>query len=416
LRVAEAVRGDAEALAELESRDTGKPLSQARTDVEVAADYFEFYGGFADKHHGDTIPLNADNLALTLREPMGVTAHIVPWNYPLQIGARTVAASLMAGNACVVKPAEEAPLTLLRLAVLAEEAGLARGLLNVVPGVGTVAGAALAASDGVDHISFTGGTETGRAVMTAAATNLKPLTMELGGKSPSIVLADADLDRAVPVIVRALIQNSGQTCSAGTRVIVDTTLHDTLVTRLLEAFGSLRLGPGSTDPDVGPLITKRQLERVRRYLDIAADEGAEIRPAGVDVPAEGYFVEPVVLVGVAPRMRVAQEEIFGPVLSVISCDGVREAVSIADATPFGLVTAVWSENVDEALWAARNVSSGQVYINSYGAGGGVPLPFGGYKRSGFGREKGLEALHEYTQVKTIAIDVRPPVPLSPSAA
>ncbi|CAN5834020.1 aldehyde dehydrogenase family protein [soil metagenome] len=409
--VARRIRGVADDLARVESLDTGKPLSQARADVEVAAQYFAFYGGAADKVYGDTIPLDGDDFAVTFREPLGVVAQIIPWNYPLQIGARSLAVALLAGNATVLKPAEEAPLTPLALAELLAGAGLPPGVVNVVPGLGEVAGAYLAASDDIDHITFTGGAETGRLVMAAAARNLKPVTMELGGKSPSVVLADADLSRAVPVITKALIQNTGQTCSAGTRVVVHASRHDELVDRLAEAFAAVRVGRGLDDPDMGPLISAAQRERVLSYLDVGREEGSRMVTGGDGRRVEGldgYFVAPALLTDVTPEMRVAREEIFGPVLSVLAVDDDDEALRTANDSPFGLIAAVWTSDVDRALWLARNLQCGQVYVNSYGAGGGVPLPFGGYKRSGFGREKGLEAIMEYTQVKTIAFDVRAP--------
>lgn len=408
--VARAIRDRADGLARLESQDTGKPLRQASADVEVAAQYFEFYGGVADKLYGDTIPLDAQQFAMTFREPLGVTGHIIPWNYPLQISARTTAPSLAAGNACVVKPAEEAPLTTLVLGQLALDAGLPPGVLNIVPGVGEVAGAHLASSDDIDHLSFTGGLDTGRRVMAAAARNVKPITMELGGKSPSIVLPDADLDRAVPTITNAILQNGGQTCSAGSRVIVHFTRHDELVERLVDAFGRVVLGRGTDDPDLGPLISNAQLERVVGHLTDATGDAATVvcgghptHPDGL----EGYFVEPTLLDDVDPGARVAQEEVFGPVLTVLRYGDEDEAVEIADGTPYGLVTAIWTRDVDRAMRLARRVRSGQVYVNSYGAGGGVALPFGGYRHSGFGREKGMEALAEFTQVKTVAVAVRP---------
>ncbi|MGH3665203.1 MAG: aldehyde dehydrogenase family protein, partial [Egibacteraceae bacterium] len=375
------------------------------------AQYLEFYGGFADKIYGDTIPLDGDSFAMTLREPLGVTGHIIPWNYPLQIGARTLAPALVGGNACVIKPAEEAPLTTVVLAQLLEEAGLPAGVVNVVPGIGEVAGTALAASDDIDHVSFTGGVDTGRSVMTAAAANLKPVTMELGGKSPSVVLADADLARAVPVITKALIQNCGQTCSAGTRVVVHRSRHDELVERLGDALGTVRLGRGTDDPDMGPLISAAQLERVLGYFDVAATDGAQVVTGGAAADVDGlagFFVRPTLLDQATPEMRIAREEIFGPVLAVLTVDDDADALAVADATDYGLIAAVWTRDLDRALWLARHLQCGQVYVNSYGAGGGVPLPFGGYKKSGFGREKGLEAVREYTQTKTVAFDVRAP--------
>lgn len=409
-RVAQGIRADAERLAHIESSDTGKPLRQAVADVEVAAQYFEFYAGYADKLYGDTIPLDGSSFALTFREPLGVTGHIIPWNYPIQICSRTVAPALMVGNACVVKPAEEAPLAAILLGRIALEAGIPAGVLNIVQGRGETAGAYLAGSDAIDHISFTGGVETGRLVMAAAARNVKPVTMELGGKSPSIVLADADLTRAVPVITKALIQNAGQTCAAGTRVVVHSSRHDELVELLGQQFRAVTLGRGTDDPDMGPLISAAQRDRVVGYLDVARDEGCTVVAGGsapeLDGFPGGYFISPTLLDGVSRDMRVAREEIFGPVLSVLTFDDEADAGTIADDTPFGLVTSIWTTDVDRALWLARHVKSGQVYVNSYGAGGGVPLPFGGYKKSGFGREKGLEAVYEYSQIKMVAFDVR----------
>ena len=410
LELARLIRTRADELTRIECVDTGKPLSQARADVDVAAQYFEFYGGYADKLYGETIPLGGDAFGMTFREPMGVTGHIIPWNYPIQIGSRTLAPALMAGNACVMKPAEEAPLSAVALGLLALEAGLPAGVLNVVPGAGEVAGAALTASEGVDHISFTGGLDTGRLVMGAAARNVKPVTLELGGKSASIVLEDADLDRAAEVLTKAIVQNAGQTCSAGSRIVAHAAIHDELLARLRHNFERLSIGHGLTDPDMGPLISEVQRERVLAYLNVAEQEGAALLTGGREDARlhgheTGHFVAPVLLGGVAPTMRVAREEIFGPVLCVLRAADEADAVRIAEDSPFGLVASVWSSNVDRALRVARTLRVGQVYVNSYGAAGNVTLPFGGTRHSGFGREKGLEAIHEYTQVKTIAIHV-----------
>lgn len=407
-RIAATIRDHAGQLSDLEATDTGKPLAQARADVEVAAQYFEFYAGFADKLYGNTIPMDGSSFAMTFREPLGVTGHIIPWNYPIQIAARTIAPALMVGNTSVVKPAEEATITSILLARLATEAGLPPGVLNMVPGVGEIAGAALANSDDIDHVSFTGGVDTGRLVMAAASSNLKPITMELGGKSPSIVLADADLDRAIPVITKALIQNAGQTCAAGTRALVHASRHDELVDRLVGTFADVTIGGGLEDPDMGPLISAQQRDRVLHYLGIAEEEGAEVISQVQSERGNGYFVTPTILDDVMPTMRVAREEIFGPVLSVLTFDDEQEALQLADATDYGLVTAIWTRDIDRAMWLARHVQSGQVYINSYGAGGGVALPFGGYRKSGFGREKGLDAVYEYSQTKTISVDVGSP--------
>jgi len=409
-RVADAITADAERLARLESLDTGKPLSQARADVGVAARYFEFYAGAADKLHGDTIPVSSDVLAFTVREPHGVTGHIVPWNYPIQIGSRTIAPALAAGNCAILKPAEETPCTAVELGRLALGAGLPPGVLNVVPGFGEEAGAALTAHRGVDHLSFTGSPEVGRLVMHAAADRLVPVGLELGGKSPHLVLPGADLDAAVPVIVRSIVQNAGQTCSAGSRVIVHAELEDELIERLRTAFAAVTIGPGLDDPDLGPLVSSAQRERVLGYIRRGRDEGATLVcggqvPAGRDV---GEFVEPTLFAGVRPDQAIAREEIFGPVLSVLRTVSVVEAVELANGTDFGLVAAVWTRDLDTALWAAARIEAGQVFVNTYGAGGGVELPFGGRKESGFGREKGFEALLAFTAVKTVAVRVAGP--------
>ena len=399
----------AEELALLESRDTGKPLSQARRDIEVAARYFRFYAGIADKIYGETIPIDGKSFAFTLREPLGVTAHILPWNYPMQIGCRTIATSLAAANACVVKPAEEAPLTISLLAVIALEAGLPPGALNVVTGLGEEAGAALASHSGVDRVFFTGSPEVGVLVQKMAADNITPVSLELGGKSPNIVFADAHLDSALPVVLQSLIQNAGQTCSAGTRLLVQSSVEEVVKGKLRELMGAVEMGPGTTDPDMGPLISGKQLDRVLGYLEVGRDEGASVltgggRPVNEEL-GRGYFVEPTLLDGVNQGMRVANEEIFGPVLSVLTFEEEEEATVIANGSPYGLIAAIWTLDINKAFRLARSLDCGQVYVNSYGAGGGADLPFGGYKRSGYGREKGVEAVREYTQLKTVAVQI-----------
>ena len=395
-----------EEIARLESLDTGKPLSQARTDATVAARYFEFYANTIESFYGDTIPALSDTFVYTLREPHGVTGHIIPWNYPIQISCRSVAPALATGNCCVLKPAEEAPLTALRLGELALEAGLPPGALNVVPGYGEEAGAALAAHPGIDHLAFTGSVEVGRLVGKSAAENVIPVTLELGGKSPNIVLADADLERAVPVIVNSIIQNAGQTCSAGSRLLVEGRLHDEVVERVAARFREIRIGPGPRDPDLGPIISEAQRERVKSYVQTGLGEARLVTGGGVPenpgLPG-GFYFEPTLFDGVGPEATIFREEIFGPVLAVSIFEDPEEAAALANATDYGLIAAVWTTDVGKAHWLARELRVGQVYINTYGAGGGVELPFGGFKKSGHGREKGYEALYGYTQTKTVAL-------------
>jgi len=406
-RIAQAIRDAADELAPLESRDNGKPLRQARTDVQVAARYFEFFAGIADKIMGQTIPLGPGFLDYTIREPIGVSAQIIPWNYPIQIGARGVAPALAAGCAVVLKPAEEAPMTALRLGEIALRSGLPPGVLNVVPGLGPEAGAALASHPGINQLTFTGSVEVGILVAKMAADNIVPVVMELGGKSPNIVFADADRDLAVTGVANAIFQNAGQTCSAGSRLLVERAAHDAILERLLAHVQRMRIGPGPSDPDLGPIISKKQLETIERYVAIGRDEGARVAAGGGRPPdpslGRGFFFEPTLLDGVAPEMRVAREEIFGPVLAIIPFDTVEDAIQIGNRSDYGLVAGIWTRDINKAMAMSSRLKSGQVYVNTYGAGGGVELPFGGYKKSGYGREKGLESLASYTQVKNVCI-------------
>ena len=406
-RMAQTIRDRAEELAVLESRDNGKPLRQARTDVQVSARYFEFFAGVADKIMGQTIPLGPGFLDFTIKEPIGVSAQIIPWNYPIQIGSRGVAPALAAGCAIVMKPAEDAPMTALRLGEIGLACGLPPGVLNVVPGIGEEAGAALAGHPDINQLTFTGSVEVGIAVAKMAADNIVPVVMELGGKSPNIVFADADLDLAVQGVSTAIFQNAGQTCSAGSRLLVERTMHDALVEKLISRAKAMKIGPGVSDPDMGPIISKKQLDTIERYVKVGEGEGAHVaaggkRPNDVGLAGGNYF-QPTLLTGVTRGMRVAQEEIFGPVLAIIPFDELEEAAAIANDSVFGLVAGVWTRDINKALTLAMRIKSGQVYINTYGAGGGVELPFGGYKKSGYGREKSLEALASYTQIKNVCI-------------
>ena len=401
-----AVLTQVDELARLEALDVGKPLTQGRADAVALARYLEFYGGAADKVLGETIPFINGYTAFTLREPHGVTAHIVPWNYPMQIIGRSIGAALAMGNACVLKPAEEACLTALAFARIAAAAGLPAGALNVVTGLGEEAGAALSAHPGVRHVSFTGSATVGALIQAAAAKNAVPVTLELGGKSPQIVFDDADLESALPFLVNAGIQNAGQTCSAASRILVQRGVFDTVVQRMADRYRTLRVGPALTDPDVGPLISRRQQEVVQGYLSLVRDSGLQIAaqaPLGSDLPPGGCYVAPTLVAGVAATHRIAQEEIFGPVQVVIPFRDEAEAVAIANGTAFGLVAGVWTGDGSRALRLARKLQCGQVFINNYGAGGGIELPFGGVKHSGHGREKGFEALYGFSTLKTVAI-------------
>jgi aldehyde dehydrogenase (NAD+) len=402
MRLGKLVEGRVEALARLEALDVGKPLKQARADALALARYCEFYGGAADNLMGESIPYLDGYTVYTLREPHGVTAHIVPWNYPMQIIGRSVGAALAAGNCCVLKPAEDACLTALAFADLAKEAGLPDGVLNVVPGLGSEAGAALSGHDGIDHISFTGSVATGSMIQMAAAKHVKPVTLELGGKSPQLVFEDADLDAALPFLVNAGIQNAGQTCSASSRILVQRKVYDEVTARMAERYGALKVGQAMSDLDVGPLISAKQKGIVTGFLALGAD--LEMAAQGVlsDAPEGGNFVAPTLFAGVNASHALARDEIFGPVQVIIPFEDEAEAVAIANGTEYGLVASVWTENGARQMRLAKAIRAGQVFLNNYGAGGGVELPFGGVGKSGHGREKGFEALYGFTTLKTVA--------------
>jgi aldehyde dehydrogenase (NAD+) len=403
-RIGDLVAAHAEELSQAEARDTGKPIGQARADLQLTARYFEFYGGAADKLHGEIIPFQSGFHAQAMREPYGVTAHILPWNYPAQMFGRSLAPALATGNAVVLKPGEEACLTPLLLAAIAHEAGLPPGAINVVTGLGEEAGAALTAHHDIDFVTFTGSPEVGTIVQKAAAERHIKCVLELGGKSPQIVFADADRQKAVPFIVRAITQNGGQTCSAGSRLLVERRIYDDFVGEVAAAFGNVRVGTPAMNLDCGPMISATQRARVQGFVEAARRGGIPVLAEGRlanDLPAGGFYVTPT-LFGPVPRSNaLACDEVFGPVLSVLPFEDEADAIKLANATDYGLVAAVWTRDGSRQTRMAKAIRSGQVFINCYGAGGGVELPFGGVKKSGHGREKGFSAMEEFTVTKTV---------------
>jgi aldehyde dehydrogenase (NAD+) len=405
--IASRLRDEAPDLARVESLDTGKPLHTSLGDVEVAARYFEFFAGAADKLHGDVIPIQPQYHAFTTHEPYGVVGVILPWNAPLQQAARSFAPALATGNTVVAKPAEDAPLSVLLLARIATDCGLPDGVLNVVPGDGPGTGQALVDHPDVRRLMFTGSVEIGRHVGVAGAQRLVPVGLELGGKSPNIVFADADLDAAAAGATLAITYNSGQACSAGSRLLVHEDIYEQFLELTSARLRATSVGHALDDPDIGPIATREQHARVQSYLERVESSGAT---AILDQPAEvlhdypdGLYIAPKLLA--APHgSLLAREEIFGPVLVATTFSDVDEAVALANDTEYGLVSGLWTRDINTAHYVASQLESGQVFVNNW-FGGGVETPFGGYKNSGIGREKGFEALYHYTQVKTTIIDV-----------
>ncbi|MDR5741139.1 MULTISPECIES: aldehyde dehydrogenase family protein [unclassified Caballeronia] len=405
-RLSALILDNLEELAQLEARDTGKPITQARTDIRATARYFEFYAGAADKILGDVLPF-LDGFQVTVqREPRGVCGLIIPWNYPASMFGRTIGPALATGNTVVLKPAEDASMSCMRLTALAHEAGLPSGVINLVTGLGEEAGAALSQHSDIDFLSFTGSPEVGTLIQTAAAKNHVPCVLELGGKSPQIVFDDADFENAAKTIVGVITQNAGQTCSAGSRVLIQRSAYDRFVAMLKEKMSEVRVGAPAADLPCGPVINGTQQTKVKGFIDRARADGIGVIAQGsLDTSAveTGYFVTPTLFGPVPVTHELAQEEVFGPVLAAIPFEDEADAIAIANGTAYGLVAGLWTENGARQMRVAKKLRVGQVFINNYGAGGGIELPFGGVKRSGHGREKGLEALKEYTVAKTVVL-------------
>jgi len=394
-----------EEIALVEARDNGKTLFEAKIDVDLAVETLYYYAGWADKIEGSQIPLPGERLDYTLREPVGVTGHIVPWNYPFQLAGRSLAPALACGNSVVLKPAEQTPLSALYYARAAEEAGLPPGVLNVVPGYGPVAGDALASHPDLDHLTFTGSTETGRAVAATTAHNLADCTLELGGKGPQLVFPDADLDAAAGGVRYGIFMNAGQMCWAGSRLVVHEDVHDAVVDQIVAAAESIPLGDGIDDEGrMGPLVSEAQRGTVTDYIETGLAEGATLATGGEVPDREGYFVEPTVFTDVTNDMTIAREEIFGPVLSVVAVEDEAEALAVANDSPYGLLAGVWTDSVDRAHRLARDLEYGMVSVNE--TPNTFPqTPFGGVKESGIGREQGQHALDEYTRVKNVSLNL-----------
>jgi acyl-CoA reductase-like NAD-dependent aldehyde dehydrogenase len=408
-KIGETLMEKADEIARLETLHNGKPIFESRQiEIPAAAECFQYYAGWADKIHGETIPVKGNYLTYTLREPVGVIAAIVPWNFPLLLTSWKVAPALACGNTVIIKPASQTPLTALALAEIAHDAGIPPGVINVITGAGSTVGRMIVEHPGIDKIAFTGDTSTGKQIMKGAAETLKHITLELGGKSPNIVFPDADIDAAVRGATTGIFYGKGEVCAAGSRLLVDRSIKDEFIDKV--AARAKKMVPGDPlDPKtrLGAISSKRQLDTNLRYIDTAKREGATLVAGGsrADIgTGKGYFLQPTVFAGVTPEMTIAREEIFGPVLAAIEFADVDEAIARANNTTYGLAAAVWTKDIKKAHYVARKLQAGTVWINTYNIYD-TAAPFGGYKQSGFGREMSLHALEHYTQVKTVWVDL-----------
>jgi acyl-CoA reductase-like NAD-dependent aldehyde dehydrogenase len=408
-KLGDLIMGNLDEMARLESLCTGKTLfDSGKVEIPFAAEVFRYYAGWATKIHGETLVLRDGAFTMTLREPIGVVGAIVPWNFPFLLASWKIAPALSAGNTVVLKPASLTPLTALKFGELCQEAGLPEGVFNVVTGPGSRVGMALVRDPRVDKIAFTGSTEVGKGIMREAAGTLKRLSLELGGKSPNIVFADADMEAAVKGALTGIFYNKGEVCAAGSRLFLEERIHDEFVGRLTERVKGLKVGdPMDKSTRMGPVVSARQMETVLGYIEAGKQEGARLVAGGARARVgngKGYFVEPTIFDQVSNQMRIAREEIFGPVLSVIPFKSVEDGIAEGNATTYGLAAAVWTRDVSKALRAARAIRAGTVWVNAYNLFDAA-LPFGGFKESGFGRELGAPGLEPYTEVKTVWVDL-----------